>query len=96
MTKENALEILKQTCNPNEDNYRDVKENAVGFTAQNLARKCFLSLQFMHITDRLSYHTEINLKELREINVNQAHYIACELLTAYQNIKKVLLLHFAF
>ena len=29
------------------------------------------------------------MKELREINVNQAHYIACELLTAYQNVKKV-------
>jgi len=68
VTVENAVEILKQTCNPNEDNYRDVKENAIGFTAQNIAK--------------------INIKELREINVNQAHYIACELLTAYQNIKK--------
>lgn len=37
VTVENAMEILKQTCNPNEDNYRDVKENAIGFTAQNIA-----------------------------------------------------------
>lgn len=37
VTVENAVDILKQTCNPNEDNYRDVKENAIGFTAQNIA-----------------------------------------------------------